>query len=212
MKTLSAAILFLSAFIAACSGPPADQPKANTVGSAANNGTANPGGGGESLPITPANSAVTFVGYKVTGKHNGGFTMFGGEINLVNGKPEDSSVSVDIDTTSIFADDAKLTDHLKTADFFDVAKFPKATFKSTKITAGAKAPNNYTVTGDMDLHGVVKSIQFPAKIDVTDADVAVNIGFRFNRKDFGIAYAGKADDLIYDEVSLLIDVKAPRKK
>lgn len=222
MKIFLFVLLTFSIFLAGCAGPPADQPKAttnntsttnaaspaNTTGS---NGTT-PAAKGEALQITPANSTIAFVGYKVTGRHQGGFTMFDGVVDLVNGKPEESSVSVNIDTNTLFADDPKLTDHLKSPDFFDVAKFPKATFKSTKIEAGAKEPNNYTITGDLDLHGIKKSIQFPAKIDVTDNDVTVKVSFRLNRKDFGMMYPGKADDLINDDVSLLLDVKAPRKK
>ncbi len=204
----------------ACEDPAANKPKAvtaeptgNKPANAANNGnTAPTSAKGESLQITPSNSAVTFIGSKVTGKHNGGFTSFTGAIDLVNGKPEESTVSVEMDANSLFADDAKLTDHLKSADFFDVAKFPKASFKSTKIEAGAKPPDNYTVTGDLELHGVTKSITFPAKIDVTDADVTVRSGFRINRKDFGIVYAGKADDLIRDDVAIGLDIKAPRRK
>ena len=220
MKIFLIAILSLSVFIIACEDPAANKPKAVTSeptnsrpANAANNGsTASTTAKGEALQITPANSAVTFIGSKVTGKHNGGFTAFTGSIDLVNGKPEESSVSVDIDANTIFADDPKLTEHLKSSDFFDVAKFPKASFKSTKIEPGARPPDNYTITGDLELHGVTKSITFPAKIDVTDADVTVKAGFRINRKDFGIVYAGKADDLIRDDVAIGLDVKAPRKK
>lgn len=222
MKFSLGAIFVFSVLIAACSGPPADQPKATTNTASNNSASANPpsnGNGntatqarGELLEITPANSTIAFIGYKVTGRHQGGFTIFTGQIDLVNGKPEESSVSVDIDTNSLFSDDAKLTDHLKSADFFDVAKFPKATFRSTRISPGAKEPANYTVTGDLDLHGQKKSIEFPAKIDVTDGDVTVKIGFRLNRKDFGMTYPGKSDDLIHEDVSLLLDVKAARRK
>jgi len=217
MKIFLTAILSLSVFIIACEDPAANKPKAITSeptntkpANAANNGSTASTTKGEALQITPANSAVTFIGSKVTGKHNGGFTAFTGSVDLVNGKPEESSVSVDIDANTIFADDPKLTEHLKSADFFDVPKFPKASFKSTKIEPGARPPDNYTITGDLELHGVTKSVTFPAKIDVTDVDVTVRAGFRINRKDFGIVYAGKADDLIRDDVAIMLDVKAPR--
>jgi polyisoprenoid-binding protein YceI len=221
MKIFFMAVLSLSVFLIACEDPAANKPKAvtsdptaNKPANAANNGgtAATTSAKGEALQITPANSAVTFIGSKVTGKHNGGFTTFTGTLDLVNGKPEESSVSVEIDANTLFADDPKLTDHLKSADFFDVAKFPKASFKSTKIESGARPPDNYTVTGDLELHGVTKSVTFPAKIDVTDSDVTVKSAFRINRKDFGIVYAGKADDLIRDDVAIALDVKVPRKK
>ena len=214
-------ILSIAAFLTACEDPAANKPKATasepSTSKPANQSSSSPAPGsavvkGEGLPITPANSTIAFVGSKVTGKHQGGFTMFSGTVDLVNGRPEESAVTVEIDTNTVFADDPKLTEHLKTADFFDVAKFPKASFKSTKIEPGARPPDNYTVTGDFELHGQTKSITFPAKIDVTDADVTVKAGFRINRKDFGIVYTGPADNLIRDDVSILLDIKTPRKK
>jgi len=71
-------------------------------------------------------------------------------------------------------DTPDLTAHLKTPDFFDVAKFPKATFSSTKIERDSSAGvNSYVVTGNFDLHGQSKSITFHATIEVT-ADNATN--------------------------------------
>ena len=224
MNKILLAILSLSVFLAACEDPAANKPKATTsepsankpanTGNTGNTGNAAtaPATKGEALPITAANSSVLFVGSKVTGKHEGGFTAFTGTIDLVNGKAEESSVSVDIDTNTVFADDPKLTEHLKSADFFDVAKFPKATFKSTTIAAGAKAPETHTVTGDLELHGQTKSITFPATIVVSEDSVTVKAGFRINRKDFGIVYTGPADNLIRDDVALMLDVKAARRK
>ncbi len=219
MKILSLLILSLAMFLAGCEDPAANKPKATTSEPAANkpaNETANsgttPAGKGEAMAITPANSTVLFTGSKVTGRHEGGFKRFAGTIDLVNGKPEESSVSVDIETDSLFVDDAKLADHLKTKDFFDVATFPKATFKSTMFTPGGVGGANYTVTGDLELHGQKKAITFPAKIDVADDSVTVKAGFSINRKDFGIVYAGKADDLIRDDVVIFLDLKTPRKK
>jgi polyisoprenoid-binding protein YceI len=114
---------------------------------------------------------------------------------------------------SVFTDADGLTDHLKTADFFDVAKYPKASFVSTKIVPDtAKGANNYTVTGDLELHGTKKAVTFPATITVNDSEVGVKSEFAINRKDFGIIYAGKTDDLIRDDVVLRLDLKAPRKK
>lgn len=222
MKIVSLVVLSLSVFLAACEDPSANKPKAATsepanakpanAANTANTGTATAAAKGESLAITAANSTVTFIGSKVTGKHEGGFAMFSGTVDLVNGKPEESSVSVDIETSSIFADDPKLTDHLKSPDFFDVAKFPKATFKSTKLAPSNKAGYNYDVTGDLELHGQTKSVTFPATITVAEDSVTVLAGFTINRKDFGIAYAGKADDLIRDGVVIQLNIKTPRQK
>ncbi|MEO6589424.1 MAG: YceI family protein [Pyrinomonadaceae bacterium] len=227
MKKLLFLALVLTVFLAACEDPAANKPKATTTNSltgssapnvapanaVANTPAMNSSATGNGLPITPENSKVEFTGSKVTGKHEGGFKQFSGNIDLVNNKAEDSKVLIDIDMNSLFTEEEKLTGHLKTADFFDVEKYPKATFVSTNIVPDtAKGADNYTITGDFDLHGTKKAITFPATITVGDADVAVKSEFSINRKDFGILYAGKADDLIRDDVVIRLDLKAPRKK
>lgn len=224
MKKIAIGILSLSVFLAACEDPAANKTKATTTNSttAATNSQGNtnaatpatkPVTKGEAIPVTTENSKVEFTGSKVTGKHDGGFKAFTGTIDLVNSKPEESSVFVDIDMNSVFTDAEGLTEHLKSPDFFDVAKYPKASFYLTKIVPDTtKGAGNYTVTGDFILHGQTKSISFPAKINVTDAEVAVESEFSINRKDFGIVYAGKTDDLIRDDVVIRLNLKGTRKK
>ena len=218
MKKLLFLVLASTVFLAACEDPAANKPKATTANSTTTNSAANAPATnatatGTALPISPENSKIEFTGSKVTGKHDGGFKQFSGTIDLAGNKPEDSKVSVEIDMTSVFTDADGLTDHLKTADFFDVAKYPKASFVSTKIVPDtAKGANNYTVTGDLEMHGTKKAVTFPAAITINDSAVEVKSEFAINRKDFGIIYAGKTDDLIRDDVVLRLDLKAPRSK
>ena len=221
MSKLGIGILSLAVFMAACEDPAANKTKATTTNSTTANAATNSAAAatnstapkmemkGTAYKIASDNSKVEFVGSKVTGKHDGGFKAFTGTIDLVNKKPEESRVSVDIDATSIYSDDEKLTGHLKSADFFEVEKYPKATFVSTKIIPdAAKGAGSYTITGDFNLHGQTKAITFPAKITVNDADVAVESEFSINRKDFGVVYAGKTDDLIRDDVVIKLNLKA----
>jgi Uncharacterized conserved protein len=221
MKYFSLMIIAASLFVAACEDPAANKTKAvvsnsNTVTNAqptSNSNNAPTVTKGDALPINPENSKVEFTGSKVTGTHDGGFKQFTGNIDLVNAKAEGSSVSVDIDMASVYSDADGLTEHLQNADFFDVPKYPKASFKSTSIAADtSKGADVYNVTGLFEIRGVTKSITFPATIKVADADVSVDTEFSINRKDFGIAYAGKADDLIRDDVVIKLTLKAPRKK
>lgn len=218
MKTLYLVILSIVVFAAAsCADPAANKPKAVTSEPASNAAAkpaeAKPDASGTELAISPDNSKIEFTGSKVTGKHEGGFKSFKGAITLVGDKAETSRVKVEIDTPSVFTDTEGVTKHLQTADFFEVAKFPTATFTSTKIEPdAAKGGNNFTVTGDLDLHGVKKTITFPAEINIAADEVTVDADFSINRKDFGILYAGKADDLIRDNVVIKLDLKAPRKK
>ena len=181
MNKLGIAILSLTLFLVACENPADNKPKAtvnntNTVVNApANTGTATVRTTkGEAVAFNNENSKVGFTGSKVTGKHDGGFNKFTGTIDLVNNKAEESQVAVDIEMVSVFSDADGLTKHLQTGDFFEVEKHPKSSFVSTKIEADkAKGEGNYTVTGDLEMRGVKKSITFPAKISVSATEVTV---------------------------------------
>src|SRR5215471_1149231 len=193
--------------IAACSDPAANKPKASVGTAAPENGKQ----GGEKLTITPENSKVEFVASKVTRSHNGSFKQFSGTIDLLNSDPAQSVVSISIDAGSITTDEPDLTKHLQTPDFFDVAKFPKATFVSTKIEPSTANGATHSVTGNFDLHGIKKSISFPATIQVGPGSVSVTADFAINRKDFALNYPGKADDLIRDNVEIKLTLNVPRK-
>src|SRR6266498_912140 len=201
VKTLTFVLPLLLA--AACANPASDRPRAVTNEAAT---LASAPVGGEKYFITPENSKIEFIGSKVTGSHNGSFGKFSGAIDYL-GQPEKSRVTIGIDLDSLTVDEPKLTAHLKTADFFDVAKYPKATFESTEIRSGGNQ-GTHTITGNLNLHGVTKSIIFPATIAVTAGAITVDSTFALNRKDFGINYAGAADNLIRDEVLLTLRVRA----
>jgi len=190
--------------IAACHDPAADKPKAVT-GEAAQ--VSSPTVAGQKYLITAQNSKIEWVASQVTASHSGSFQSFSGEVDYA-GAPEKSRVSVSFDTSSINADDPKLTAHLKTPDFFDVAKFPKANFVSTEIKAGGESGATHTVTGNLTLHGVTKAVTFPATIAVTGNTASVDANFSVNRKDFGINYQGPADNIIRDQVVLKLTIRA----
>lgn len=199
-------IFVVTIAIAACSNPASDAPKAVTgeAGSASSAPAAS-----ERYVITPENSKIEFVGSKVTGSHNGSFKRFSGGIDYA-GQIEKSRVTITIDAASIETDDPKLTEHLKTADFFDVAKFPQARFESTEVKAGGDKGASHTVTGNLQLHGVTKSVTFPATINASPGLITVEAGFAINRKDFGISFAGAPDNLIRDDVLLKLNVRASK--
>jgi polyisoprenoid-binding protein YceI len=209
MKIFWLVVLLTCAGLTACSNPASNKPAA-TVGNAAQETNSPRTAITETLAITPDNSKVEFIASKVTRSHNGSFKQFSGTIELAGESVPNSRVTIDIDSTSVVVDDPDLTAHLKTPDFFDVAKFPRAKFVSTKIEPAGG--DSYTVTGNFDLHGVKKSISFPATIKVTADSAAVDAEFAINRKDFGIVYAGKADDLIRDQVVIKLNLRVPRKK
>jgi polyisoprenoid-binding protein YceI len=208
--TTLSTILFIALLTYSCANPAANKPKASVANAAPEN-SSKPAGG-EVLNISPDNSKIDFVAAKVTRSHNGSFKRFSGTINLVSNSAENSRVSIDIETNSVVTDEPDLTKHLQTPDFFDVAKFPKATFTSTKIEPNTSGGGTHTITGNFDLHGVKKSISFPATIQVSADSVSVNAEFAINRKDWGLLYPGKADDLIRDGVVIKLNVNALRTK
>ncbi len=166
----------------------------------------------EPLDVDAAGSTIGFIGSKVTGKHEGKFEKISGKITLADGKAEGGVVAFEVETGSVKTDAGDLDKHLAKSDFFDVEKFPKATFVSTAIKAGGEKGATHMVTGDLDLRGVKKSITFPVTITVTPEAATGVAEFSINRKDFGIVIEGKKDDLIRDDVLMKITLKAPRKK
>ena len=203
------AILLSLLFFAACSDPASDQPRAVTKEAAPAPSAPSAPAGAQRYLITPENSKIDFIGSKVTGSHNGSFQKFSGVIEYA-GAPEKSRVQITIDMTSVTTDAAKLTEHLKTADFFDVAKYPQATFQSTEIKPGGEKGATHTITGNFQLHGVTKSITFPATIGVSGDTITVDSTFSVNRKDFGVNYAGASDDLIRDNVVMTLRIRATK--
>jgi polyisoprenoid-binding protein YceI len=191
-------------FLCACANPAADKPQAVTAEAAP---VASSDAQGEKYLITPESSKIEFVGSKVTGSHHGAFAKFSGAIDYA-GQPEKSHVNIAIETSSVNTDTPDLTKHLQTADFFDVSKYPQATFVSTEIKPAGDKGATHSVTGNLQLHGVTKSITFPAMIAVSPGVITVESTFAINRKDFGINYAGAADNLIRNEVVLTLHVRA----
>src|SRR5437660_3599080 len=203
-------IVLLTVLSFACANPAANKPKASVANAAPETNPAKPAGA-ETLVISPDNSKVEFVAAKVTRSHNGSFKQFNGTIDLLGNSAEQSRVTIDIETGSVVTDEDQLTGHLKTPDFFDVGKYPKATFVSTKIERSTTGGATHIVSGNFDLHGVKALISFPATIQIAPDSVSVNAEFAINRKDFGILYPGKADDLIRDGVVLKVSLKVPRQ-
>ena len=154
-----------------------------------------------------------FVGAKVVGDHPGNFTDFNGKI-MVKGTTIEG-LKIDVKTDSLITDkqemddatQGKLTGHLKSPDFFDVAKFPRASFESTSVKEEKKGATTHLVTGNLEIRGVKKSVTFPATITFENG-VSAAAEFKVKRSDFGIIYKGKADNLIQEDVLLKVKFKS----
>lgn len=190
--------------LAACANPADNKPEAKVSDTEAPAADAEEPGTGVPY-VFNGESAIGFTGSKVTGSHDGGFESFDGGITLVAGDPARSQITVNIDATSLWADDERLAGHLKSPDFFDVETYPTARFRSTSISL---TPTGFDVTGELNLHGVTKRITFPASITVSEERVTADAEFVIQRFHFGIEYPGRADDLIRDEVVLRLHLVA----
>ena len=206
-------LLIVALLATACENPAKDKPKAE-VGEAkpTSEATAPAAAGAKALPLGPETSSIEWTGAKVTGSHPGGFKSWRGTLHYVPGAPEKSKLEIEIDADSLWTNDDKLLGHLRSPDFFDVAKFPKATFVSTEIRPGGDKGATHTIVGNLTLHGVTKSITFPVTFKEEGSQLTADSEFAINRKDFGIVYPGAPDDLIRDEVVIKLKVKAEAPK
>ncbi|WP_242917958.1 YceI family protein [Pontibacter liquoris] len=174
-----------------------------------------------SLPVNTAGSTITWNAKKFGGEHTGTVQLAKGNLE-VNGRKLQGG-SFEIDMTSITDTDitnpdfnAKLTNHLKSEDFFSVEKYPVSTFKITKVSPVAKAAAgapNYTITGDLTIKGITNAITFPAtvKIDGNMADATAKIAL--DRIKWDIKYRSgllgtAADKVIEDTFTIDLHLKA----
>jgi polyisoprenoid-binding protein YceI len=204
MKHTSLILLSASALIFTACENPADQTTNATVSDAVEVAAA-PAKEGVKYAFT-STSEIHFTGSKMTGSHNGGFKKFTGSFTVADNALTGTGQKIVIDMNSLWSDDEKLTGHLKSEDFFNVAKFPESSFELTGLKAASEG--SYQVSGNLTIMGNSKNITFPATASVTDGKAKIHAKFDINRKDFGIVYAGKADDLIRDEVVIELNLEA----
>jgi polyisoprenoid-binding protein YceI len=157
--------------------------------------------------LTAENTKIEFTGTKKDGAHNGGFKQVSGSVEMPGDDVTQAVIRVEIVTDSIYTDNNMLTRHLKSPDFFDVRNYPKATFVTTKIAPAAGKVDDFSVTGDLTLHGVTKSITFPAKVALTGKQLTLESSFTIKRKDFGMTYG---EGQVNNDVALRVSIKAAR--
>ena len=203
----------ISVFALACNSPVTDKPRAqidvDTTALAAK-APAQSAAPESRLALSPRNTKLEFEGAKVTGKHQGKFEKLSGVVTGHGTDPTTANIDVTIDMSSVKTDEKALDDHLRTADFFDVEKYPTARFVSLSVARQEGQKDVYTVVGNLDFHGVTKSISFPATIALPDNRVTGAAEFVINRKDFGVVYPGMPDNLIRDDVVLSIHIDDAR--
>lgn len=151
----------------------------------------------EELTLVKDASKIEFVGSKPDGKHSGGFKKFEVASMADFESPSRSSINIQIDTTSLWSDDEKLTNHLKSPDFFDVRKHPSITFESTEIVPGEGEDAKATIKGVMHMLGKAVEVEVPAEATVTDEKIELTAKFEIDRTKWGMDYGqGKIDNTV----------------
>lgn len=165
--------------------------------------------------IDTSHSTVHFVArHMVIAKVRGGFKAFSGTVELDEADMTKSTVSVSIDAASIDTAEEKRDAHLKSADFFDVEKFPTLSFKSKSIT---KSGDGYKVAGELTMHGVTKDVVLDANFEGKGKDpwggerVAFAAKTSVNREDFGLKWNQVLEAgglLVSNKIEIELEVEA----
>jgi polyisoprenoid-binding protein YceI len=163
------------------------------------------------------------VTHMMVSETEGKFKIYEGKISSSKADSDfnDAKIDFTVDAASINTDDEKRDGHLKSADFFDVAKFPKITFVSKSMKAG-KIKNTYILVGDLTMHGVTKSVTLNAigasKI-VKDPYGMERYAFKvtgsINRKDFGLVWNAVLEAggvAVSEDVRLDINIEITKAK
>ena len=168
--------------------------------------------------IDKSHSEVTFQVRHLVTRVRGRFSDFEGTVAINEGTPELSSVQFTIQAASIDTNEPQRDTHLRSADFFDVEKFPTITFKSTAVAP--KGKDSFDVTGDLTMHGVTKRVTLPvAFLGFAKTQRGEKAGFEIettlNRKDYGLNWNKALDQggfLLADEVKVSIAIAAVKQK
>ncbi len=167
--------------------------------------------GQDAYTIDPVHSEIGFKVRHLLAKVSGRFTKFSGSIKVDPADIAKSSVEVSIDAASVNTDNEARDKHLKSPDFFDVAKFPAITFKSTAVKEVSKG--KLQITGDLTIKGVTRSVTFPITNAGTHAGMKpgttlagfVDGALRINRMDYGVKYG---PGIVGDDVDIELDIEA----
>jgi len=166
--------------------------------------------------IDPVHTTAEFkVKHMMVSNVKGHFTGVKGVLTLDETELTNSRVEASIDAASINTRDPQRDTHLKSADFFDVEKFPTLTFKSTRITR--VNDGELAVAGDLTIHGVTRNVAFtvegptpPAKDPWGNTRIGLSAVTKISRKDFGLTWNAALETggiLVGDEVTITLDVQ-----
>ena len=169
----------------------------------------------ETYQFDQSHSTIGFKVHQFLGTTNGRFTKFSGEIAIDREHPEKSSVVAKIDVASIDTGIVKRDNHLRSLEFFNVAKFPEITFKSRSVKQTDQQSGD--IAGDLAMHGVTKPITLHVKLlspisnDTKQTRWAVTTE-PLKRREFNLMFSQGAEAVsgISQIVAINIEVEAKR--
>jgi len=170
--------------------------------------------------IDPAHSAAHFsVRHLMISNVRGEFGKVSGNVVLDPSDLTKSTVEVSVDATTINTREPQRDEHLRSADFFDVANHPAITFRSKQITAAGAG--RFKVTGDLTIRGVTRAVTFdvdgptpPVKDPWGNVRAGVSATAKINRKDFGLVWNALTEAggiVVGDEVSITFEAELVQK-
>ncbi len=168
----------------------------------------------ETYKFDPSGSTIGFSVHQFLGTTHGKFAKFNGRINVDREHPENSSVTAQIDVRSIDTRIKKRDDHLRSAEFFNVEKFPQITFKSRSVKQ--TGPQSGDILGDLTMHGVTKPVTLHVKLltplnETSQTRWGVTVD-PITRRDFNLVFAPATETVsgISQTVAINIEIEAKR--
>ena len=172
-----------------------------------------PAAGAETYVVDLTHSSVDFSIRHLVSRTTGHFNEFSGTITYDPASPETSAFSGTIEAKSIDTGNERRDNHLRSADFFDVAKYPRIEFASTSVKKGKD--DRLEVTGTFSLHGVTKSATFPVEVlgvgvhPMNGKAVAgFSAEFTVKRSEYGVDNWTDAAGVLGDEVKITVLIEA----
>lgn len=169
--------------------------------------------------VDSAHSSIDFsIRHMMVSRVKGTFHNFEATVKADTNDLTTANIEVEIDVASIDTRNEDRDNHLRSADFFDVEKYPKMTFKSTNIVK--TGDNEYDLTGDVTLHGVTKPVTFSATFEGVGKDpwgnevAGLSAQGKIKRSDFGLTWNNTLETggvLVGDDVNISIEIEAQKQ-
>ncbi len=168
----------------------------------------------ETYKFDPSGSTIGFTVHQFLGTTHGKFTSFSGKIDIDRDHPENSSVTAQINVRTIDTRIKKRDDHLRSAEFFNVERFPQIAFKSRSVKR--TGPQSGDILGDLTMHGVTKPITLHVKLLTPISDTSRT---RWSvttdpimRRDFNLMFAPATESIsgVSQSVAINIEIQARR--